>query len=290
MKRAKSHFFWSCAPSIFSSYDQPNQVSFQHWKKLLELTASSNKSWCVFGGLGQLCPWTWARGSPVLSHWLWPSLSPVFTAGPPWCITRAGYGICGAKCKIKISVLQKSAVKETYKDRFSFFHWSLSLSLPPPSLSSPPPHHFLSPSNLSWCFHLLFHVVPSFKLLACILHSPSRCAMPAVNVNTGALSSYAQSPKLHNLHVVAQSLELARQERQNTSQTPRGERKEERIPPQAWSQPRERWVWRSGWECGRVLSHSRGAGESYLKEYRSPGKLSIHGRPSLPVPTCVEDI
>lgn len=148
---------------------------------------------------------------------------------------------------------------------FSFFHWCVSLSL----LSSFLFSLSLSPLNLSWCFHLLFHVVPSFKLLACILRSPSRCAMPAVNVNTGPFSSYAQSPKLHNLHVGC-SIPGAGQERRNTSQTPRGERKEERIPPRRGASRGSKgalgWVWRSGWECGSVLSHSRGASESYLKD------------------------
>lgn len=37
--------------------------------------------------------------------------------------------------------------------------------------------------------------------------------MRVANANTGAFSLYARSLKLHNLHVVAQSLELARKDK-----------------------------------------------------------------------------
>ena len=55
---------------------------------------------------------------------------PGLGANPAWSITRAGYIICGAECKMKMSLLQKAGtiVKDTNEDILCPSSTSISLS------------------------------------------------------------------------------------------------------------------------------------------------------------------
>lgn len=91
---------------------------------------------------------------------------------------------------------------------FFFFHRSLSLSLSlflSLSFSLPRTCH-----GVFICCFMSSQVLNYWHASCACLHIV-QCRL--YNVNTGALSSYARSPKLHNLHVVAPSLELARKDK-----------------------------------------------------------------------------